>query len=427
MSAGRGRAAGARGRRRSAVPRASQRPIRGSRNRTGRRPSRSHGVLLGIVAGAIVLLVLGGVLVMAVAQKVEQHQPAEPIASVVFDQATANAQSIPMTGALGDQLRRAADEHRSVRLIGIGGDGKVLSNDIFDMTPKLDNGTVLKIAVRAERVTAENLERVGQTINGGGGAEPGQAIFLGLEGLQLDTNEPMYVVSSLLDTRAPLDMRRLGWDVPPQDIIADLKRSGELPALPADVTFIVRPVAGAQEPLRQPQVEYREALWTAIAEASGAAETRFEYVDDGSAPASTEPAPVVPVPPPPTTPVPVDDESGTCVVDASAYFKADSDRLLDEVGTKAALAGCVAQIGSDSAVKVVGHTAGADPDNKFAEELSTKRAQAIAELLESLGVPSGHVEPVGMGNRDQPFPHPLDPRNRCVVVSITHHRAGEVR
>lgn len=390
------------------------------------RPSRrgSVGVKKArLVAGGIVLaLIIAGLALLSAAGKQikECCNPLEPIASVVFDEATANAKSVPLTGLFGDEFRLAADENRSIRLVGIDGAGKVVSNEQFDLTPKLDNGTVLKVAGRVEQATAANLDKVEQKINDANSAVPGQAVFLGLERLQLNTSAPIYVVSSLLDTADPLDMRRLGWDVAPKEVVAGLKRAAELPDLTgADITFIVRPVAGDQEQLRQPQVEYREALWREVARASGASRVRFVYAD-GTAPSSTVVGPVVPIPPPPTTPVPVNPKSGTCTVDTSAYFASDSDRLLDPVGTKGALRDCVAQIGPNASVEVVGHTAGPDPDSKFAEALSKKRARAIAELLESLGVLSGHIEALGMGNRSQPYPDPFDARNRSVVVSITN-------
>lgn len=391
----------------------------------GRRPRRSGGkftTIAMLAGGVVVALILAALAVFGAAEEKikECCLPGGAFTQIVFDQATANAQSVPMTGVLGDGLRLAADEHRTVRLIGVGGDGKVVSNDEFDMTPKLDNGTVLKVAGRAEEATNENLKLVAQTINDTSASEPGQAIFLGLERLQFDTDAPIFVVSSLLDTSDPLDMRRLGWDVAPEKVVADLEKSGELPDLSgADITFIVRPVSGDQEQLRQPQVEYREALWTALAEASGAAKVRFEYVK-GSVPVSTVAAPVVPIPAPPTTPVPVNPEARTCTVDTSAYFAPDSDNLLDKASTKAALRQCVEQIGPDSSVTVVGHTAGSDPDSKFAIDLSKKRAKAIKKLLESLGIPSSHIEAVGMGNRNQPYRDPFDVRNRSVVVTITN-------
>lgn len=391
----------------------------------GRRPRRSGGkvkIIALIAGGAVVALILAALAVFGTAkEKIKECcLPGGAFTQIVFAEATENAQSVPMTGVLGDELRLAADEHRSVRLIGVGGDGKVVSNDEFDMTPKLDNGTVLKVAGRAEEATNENLKLVARTINDTNASEPGQAIFLGLERLQLDMDAPIFIVSSLLDTSDPLDMRRLGWDVAPEKVVAELEKSGELPDLSgADITFIIRPVWGAQEQLRQPQVEYREALWTALAAASGAAKVRFEYAK-GSVPLSTVAAPVVPIPAPPTTPVPVNPEARTCTVDTSAYFAADSDSLLDKASTKAALRQCVEQIGSDSSVTVVGHTAGNDPDSKFAIDLSKKRAEAIKKLLESLGTPSSHIEAVGMGNRNQPYPDPFDVRNRSVVVTITN-------
>lgn len=403
----------------------TRRPV----NRRGgvavRRPRRSGGkfkITALIAGGVVVALIVAALTVLSAAEEKIKDccLPGGMFAQIVFDQATANAQSVPMTGMLGGELHRAADEHRSVRLIGIGGDGKVVSNDEFDMTPKLKNGTVLKVAGRAEEATSENLKLVGQAINDTSASEPGQAIFLGLERLQVDKDAPIFIVSSLLDTTDPLDMRRLGWDVAPDKVVADLEKSGELPDLSgADITFIVRPVSGDQEQLRQPQIEYRQALWTALADASGAAKVRFEYVK-GSVPVTTVAAPVVPIPPPPTTPVPVNPTSGTCTVDTSAYFAPDSDNLLDEASTKAALRQCVEQIGPDSSVTVVGHTAGNNPDSKFAIDLSMKRANAIKKLLESLGIPSSHIEAVGMGNRNQPYPDPFDVRNRSVVVTITN-------
>lgn len=382
----------------------------------GRRGTKKTAIIAGGVGIALIVAVAAAL--GAGAHGVNDCCVGDPLVSVVFDQATANAAAIPLTGPLEEQFRRAADEHRSIRLIGIGGDGKVVSNDEFDMTPKLDNGTILKVESRAAQVIAEDLDKLAMQINDSSAAVPGQALFLGLQRLRLDNSKPIVIVSSLLDTSDPLDFRRLGWDVSPQDVIADLRKSGELPDLKgADITFVVRPVAGKQEQLRPPQTEYRESIWRALAEASGASEVRFVYAG-GSAPASTVEAPVIPIPPPPTTPVPVNSKSGTCTVDASSYFIADAALLLDPPATKAALKECVAQIGPNASVRVVGHTAGSEPNSEFALQLSRDRAQTIAELLESLGVPSGHIETIGMGNRNQPYPDPDDPRNRSVVVTI---------
>lgn len=397
--------------------RSSGRRHGGSRGRRGR---TAGGVRKGgIIAGAVALALLaGGAVAFSVANRDSARDGGGGAATIVYGQATANAQSVEMSGALGEELRRAAENHTGIRLIGISGDGKVFSDDKLDMTPRLADGTVLKVQRRAEQATATNIDKVARTINKTTEPGTGQAVFLGLERLQLDTSAPIYVVSSLLDTSDPVDMRRLGWDVAPKDVVADLKRSGELPDLSgARITFVVRPVAGAQEQLRQPHVEYREALWTALAKASGADRVRFDYVEGtGSAPGGS--APAVPIPPPPTTPVPVDPASRKCTVDTSAYFASDSDRLLDRSGTKRALRDCVAHIGPNSRVMVVGHTAGADSNSEFAKQLSKRRAQSIADLLVSLGVPRRGIQTLGMGNSRQPYPDPFDARNRSVVVII---------
>jgi NAD(P)-dependent dehydrogenase (short-subunit alcohol dehydrogenase family) len=71
---------------------------------------------VALIAGGTVLLVIIAALAVfgAAEQKVKDCCiPGDEFVQVVFDQATANAQSIPMTGALGEELRRAADDHRS--------------------------------------------------------------------------------------------------------------------------------------------------------------------------------------------------------------------------------------------------------------------------------------------------------------------------
>lgn len=383
------------------------------RGRGGRR--RSAAIAGCVIAVIIVLAVYGS----GQSERISGCcTSSRPLAVVIFDQPTANAKSVSVSGALGDQLRRAAKEHRRVRLIAIGGDGKVMSSADFDMTPRLADGSVLKVEGRANEVTAENLKKIAQEINRSEAAVPGQSLFLGLLGVQFETGAPIFIVSSLLDTSHPLDFRALGWSVPPERVVADLKRAGELPNLTgAEVTFVVRPVAGEQAQLRQPQVSYREQLWRALAEASGAGKVAFEYVE-GTPSTSTAAAPPVEIPSPPKTSILVNPKLGTCEIDTRVWFVPDAASLLDSPGTRAALKECAAQIGAHTSVRVTGHVAGNDADSRFAVELSEGRAQAIADLLQSLGVPPNHIEVVGMGGRAQPYPDPDDPRNRVVVVSI---------
>jgi outer membrane protein OmpA-like peptidoglycan-associated protein len=393
----------------------------------GSRPRHRHSVVrAGLIIVGVIVLVLGVAGLSAyetIEHKVHECEGCGPLsgvaATVINPEPTANVKSIPISGELERVLQQAASEHRSVAIDTINGDGTA-SRQTVDLTPKLSNGTILKVASRANQVTAEKISQISSDLNANGPSVRGQALFLGLEHLQVDTSAPIFIISSLLDTSDPLDFRKLGFDVAPSEVVKTLKAADELPDLEnADITILVRPVAGKQTDLRPPQRDYLKAVWRQVLVASGARRVRFDFVD-GTTPISTVTSPTVPIPAPPSTLVPVDPKTGNCHLDTSAYFASDSARLLAAAATKAALKRCVAGISPTNIVTVTGWTAGADPNNQIAIRLSKQRAQAIANLLEQLGVAHRQLVVRGYGNQRRPIANnPYDPRNRTVLVAIT--------
>jgi hypothetical protein len=104
------------------------------------------------------------------------------------------------------------------------------------------------------------------------------------------------IVSPGLDLAAPDNFRALKWTVPPEEVVATVKKAGALPTLQGPVTFVLVPTAGPQPQLGQAQKNYLKAVWTALLEASGA--TSVTFIDAGGTAASSAApsAPTVPVP-----------------------------------------------------------------------------------------------------------------------------------
>jgi outer membrane protein OmpA-like peptidoglycan-associated protein len=293
------------------------------------------------------------------------------------------------------------------------------------MTPRVDDkpdGEPLKVRQRADEAIARSIGKIQVALNESSSTYAGQTLFNGLSTIQLDTSKPVFIYSSGLDTKDPVDFRKLAFDVSPKTLADDLRSAGELPSLAhATVTFVIAPSSGPQQALRRPQLDYREAVWKTVLRAAGAATVRFEY-PDGLPSRSNKAAPPVRVPTPIGTPVrPVSTQvrgEKTCTLSAGTYFEADKAVLLDRRATLAALKPCVATIRPTTRVTVEGHTSSVarKPNNPVALALSSQRAEVVAGVLEQVGVARNRLTVKGYGNAHQPFADPSDPRNRCVVV-----------
>ena len=101
------------------------------------------------------------------------------------------------------------------------------------------------------------------------------------------------LVAGLWDVGDPLDFRALAFEQDPADIAQQLKDEDELPNLAgANITFVVRPPAGAQPQPRQDQVDYAVEIWRAVLTVSGAASVKFSFPNGMSPRVANPDAPV---------------------------------------------------------------------------------------------------------------------------------------
>ncbi len=250
---------------------------------------------------------------------------------------------------------------------------------------------------------------------------PGRDALAGLAALASPPGSPVWVFSPLLDTRGPLDMNQLAFDQSPPDVVAAVQAAGALPDLTGrEVSFVVTPVAGAQNALSDVQVGYQHAVWEGVATAAGA--TKVTFYDGTGTGAGTGTIPVV------ATPDPTDKISSqgsgptrTCTLPTPALFLPDQATLIDKAATLTSLGECVGTVDPTTKITVEGHTAAASGgDPQVAVDLSTRRATEVAALLQEIGVPAENVTSVvGLGD-SAPLVQPAsDPANRAVVVTFT--------
>ena len=90
---------------------------------------------------------------------------------------------------------------------------------------------------------------------------------------------------------------------PPEEVVANVRRAGALPALHGPVTFVIVPTAGPQPQLGHAQKNYLKALWTALLTAAGARSVTFIDANGTTASSGGPNAPIVPVPGLPGTPI----------------------------------------------------------------------------------------------------------------------------
>ena len=197
------------------------------------------------------------------------------------------------------------------------------------------------------------------------------------------------VLSSGIQTQAPLDLNTLGWNFDPQAVVADLKAKNLIPdAAGKHIQMYGIGVAlGSQPPLPRPQRQLLQELWHEICVAGEAASCKVADIDTSmTLPVSTLPVSVVAVP-----------ALGTATsawtpsalsIPAAALFVADSPILLP--GADDVLARLATQLStcpSGARIRIIGHTADVDPDHVDGQGLSDQRAGVCRDRLIARGVP----------------------------------------
>ena len=274
-------------RRRSASTRRSAYTRHRPYGRGARAPrlSLSKSLKTAIMASALVTAIVAVVAVLAGGFPGVQHvRPTGVIGPAGADTGTvagqfiyttraANDVAITLPGVVQDELRQAGLAHQSIELTRVDYTGTV-STSYIDMTPRTGNSSndpVLKVTARTVSVIDAKISALEQTINSPAATTGGRALYVGLTKTDF-TGVPVTIISSSIDLARPDDFRSLKWTVPPGEVVADVKKSGALPALHGPVTFVSVPAAGPQ--LKQAQKNLK-AVWTALLKAAGATSVTF--------------------------------------------------------------------------------------------------------------------------------------------------------
>ncbi|MDK3256567.1 OmpA family protein [Blastococcus capsensis] len=226
----------------------------------------------------------------------------------------------------------------------------------------------------------------------------------------------LVVVDSGLSTAGALDFDAdpALLDADPTTLAAGLEDAGALPDLRGiDVVLAgLGDVVAPQQPLPLPQRINLIAIWTAIAEAAGAAEVLVDPTPLSGRPGGTLPA-VTPVDPG-AGPV-----CGTVTLgEDDIAFVADSAEFLDRAAGLAALQPLADRVRAGSFTAALTGTTADVGDKAGQVELSRQRAQAVADVLAELGVPAGRMTVTGLGS-DFPGYDPDDlAANRAVTVTL---------
>ena len=176
-----------------------------------------------------------------------QVGPAGPVAGqFVYTARTANDAPITLPAVVQAGLRQDGLAHQSIELTRIDYTGTVSTSDV-DLTPRTGNSPqdpVLKVPGRALPAIDAKISGIEADVNAPSGTAGGRALYAGLTRTDF-TGAPVTIISSGIDLADPDDFRSLQWKVPPGDVVADVRNSGDQPALHGPVTFVLIPVAGA--------------------------------------------------------------------------------------------------------------------------------------------------------------------------------------
>jgi outer membrane protein OmpA-like peptidoglycan-associated protein len=417
------------GRRRSVVRRR-----RSSRWGFGRSMKTAVVVASVIVVLAVLVALLAGVGLGKFKRDLGLGRPAVAAGSVayqvVYSARTANDAAIVLPATVQKDLLGAGLAHQSVELIRVGYTGEVSGSPI-DMTPRTGNSPAdppLRVSGREVPAVDAKISGIQADVNAGASGAGGRALFLGLDRITF-ANGPVIIISSGLDLANPDNFRALAWSVPAAQLVADVRRAGDLPALHGPVTFVLVPTTGAQQQLGHAQETYLETVWTALLKAAGATSVRFVAATGTTAGPAAPAAPTVQVPPPIATPIRQVRVPGgvTCTVPDS-YFEFDKAQLIDPAQTAQNLTSCIHDaLAAHAAFALDGWTSYEGPlidgrpefDYAYNQTLSDQRVTTIANLLvDELNVPRADItHRQGHGNEDQPDPgHPRSADNRVVVI-----------
>ena len=196
-----------------------------------------------VLAVVLALLASGGL--KAVARDLAgQASPApgtpESIAAqIIYTARTENDAAITLPSNIQEDLVKVGQAHQSIELDQVGSSGHVIES-VVDMTPRTGNSSqdpVLKVPGRAFAAIEAKVAGIQAAVNSPSAAG-GRALYIGLTKTRF-SGVPVIIVSSGLDLSNPDDFRSLNWSVLPANVVAQVKKFGDLPALHGPVTFLL--------------------------------------------------------------------------------------------------------------------------------------------------------------------------------------------
>ena len=259
---------------------------------------------------------------------------------------------------------------------------------------------------------------------------------------QMTGKGTIIVADSGLQTTDPLDFRRPGLlEAAPGDIAKSLLSQGELPDLHGKRIILagIGQSTAPQPDLDLPLITDLKNIWNAVLTAAGACVSYQPNATSSSlspTPAGYPPVGIVPLPVPPPPP------SGTSVCGTTSFpdsgtvgFEQGSTDFRQPDKATAVLQAYAAKVKPllpGITIQVVGTTATWGTE-QYRLDLSARRAQTVAAVLEKSGIPSSVLQPKGVGTdwpthvKDVKSSGELDPvlaeQNRSVVL-VGHCTGG---
>ncbi|WP_157227309.1 OmpA family protein [Nocardia asiatica] len=296
-----------------------------------------------------------------------------------------------------------------------------------DLTPLRPNGQVQHATADADRQITASLRKLDDSVANAQADQPGLNLLALLDRASQLPGD-LHIVSSGISTVAPIDLRVTGWNAKPDSVIDSIAQQGRLPTLKGrHVTFHGLGIAGGSQPGLPPFARTLvEQLWTGICQRAGAATCIVAHdTPSAAAPVATMPVPVVPVPDAIT--------EGGCPVwaslnDQTLHFVPDSPVLPANADDQLRpIVDAVSRCNFRS-IDVTGHIADTGTGDTR-NNLSERRAHAMADRLVALGLPSallgtvsGHDarEPVIPNFTDGRFDEAKAQQNRRVELTFHH-------
>jgi OOP family OmpA-OmpF porin len=310
---------------------------------------------------------------------------------------TANEPATQLPASATAMLKATGQSNGSVTIVIPSGTPQVRGTTLL--------GSTAQDAVVCRSDQANKLQQVTSYVNGLTASTP-QVDFL--DSLQQAAStlgsHPMgvLVAGSGLQTVDPLNFSVDGLlTANPAQVAADLKQKGELPTDLKGVTVYwsgLGDVAGTQQPLTIAARSNLQSIWSAIVSAAGGTLSVLPEPASGSAAPNLPAVSAVPVPAEATS---TDWSHPIVVRDSDLDFAYNTATFTDPAAAQKVLAALVPGIEQNNQVITVTGTASKDgaTSNTADLALSKQRADAVAQQLESLGVPASLLTTAGVGHQ----------------------------